>query len=58
MTIRREMAEWRATRTMRDERERRDGETDDGSRSEVRGFQNFEPRTASRAFPASLSRLA
>ena len=31
MTIRREMAEWRATRAMRDEQERRDGR--DGQRS-------------------------
>jgi len=30
-------------------------ETDEGSRSEVRGFRNFEPRNSSRAFPASLT---
>jgi len=27
------------------------GETGNGSRSEVRGFRNFEPRTSNRAFP-------
>ncbi len=31
------------------------GETDEGSRSEVRGFGNFEPRTSNRAFLSCLA---
>jgi hypothetical protein len=38
MAVRREMAEWRATSARSETRV-----TDDGSRSEVRGFRNFEP---------------
>jgi len=51
-----EMGEWRVTGERN--KSRVTCETDEGSRSEVRGFRNFEPRTSSRAFPASLARLA
>jgi hypothetical protein len=51
-----EMGEWRVTSERSESRVT--CETDEGTRSEVRGFRNFVPRTSSRAFPASLARLA
>jgi len=47
MTVRRESTRARVPRYLRETCEKSGtSQTDDGSRSEVRGFRNFEPRTS------------
>jgi hypothetical protein len=53
MTVRREVAEWRATRAMRDERERRDAR--EGLKAEVFGPLNPDLRPSDRASLACLA---
>jgi hypothetical protein len=56
MTVRREMAEWRATSAK--SKTRVTCELDDGLRSEVRGFRNFESRFSRQSRPSRLTQAS